>query len=96
MECFGIESLHSLIFLISLVGCLLQLTDVSSIYFAYDTTVNVNFENEIVVQIPGITICTNLSLTVNEDYMLDRYPQLRQVPHYEVSRPSRSYHSHSV
>ena len=90
MECFGIGLFHSLIFLISLVGCLWQLTDMSNIYFSYETNVNVKFERETMVQIPGITICTNLSLTVNEDYMLDRYPQLRRVPNYEVSRPSRS------
>lgn len=59
--------------LVSLTGCLWHLMDISNIYFSYATNVNVDFERNPVVEIPGVTICTNVSLAINQGYMRSKY-----------------------
>lgn len=79
MKCLDIEIIfiRAFVAVISLLGCIWHLADISTIYFSYDTNVNVRFEHEVPVRVPGVTICTNASLTIREDYMAERYPQLR-------------------
>lgn len=79
MKCLDIEiiMIRAIVAIISLSGCIWHLADISTIYFSYETNVNVRFEHEVPVRVPGVTICTNASLTIREDYMLERYPQLR-------------------
>lgn len=68
MKYSTIDLLYSFVSIVSLFGCIWHLSDVSGIYFAYDTTINVNFEREIMVELPGITICTDVSWTFAKQY----------------------------
>ena len=43
--------------------------DISSIYFAYKTNVNVQFEREVKVQMPAVTICANTSYLTKPEFM---------------------------
>ena len=74
--------------LVSLSGCLWHLSDISKIYFNYETNVNVNFEREIMVSIPGVTICINVSHTIREDYIKEKYTLLKEIP--EESKVSQT------
>lgn len=76
MKFFEIDVFYSIVSIISLSGCLLHLTDVSSIYFSYETNVNVDFERENMVEIPGVTICTNSTFTLSNEFIDKNYPNL--------------------
>lgn len=71
-----IISIRTFVAIVSLFGCIWQSVDISNIYFSYDTNVNVRFEHEVPVQVPGVTICANVRPMIREDYMIKRYPQL--------------------
>ena len=58
---------------ISLMGCVWHVIDISHIYFSYETTVNVQFKREVVVEMPAITLCTNISYVTRYEYLKDRY-----------------------
>lgn len=87
MKCLDIEIfvIRAIVCIMSMSGCIWHLTDISSIYFSYETDVNVDFEREVMVQIPGVTICINSSLTVREDYITSRFPELLNSSLFEVS-----------
>ncbi len=38
-------------------GCLLQIYKISEIYFSYETTTYVRYENEVPLSLPALTIC---------------------------------------
>lgn len=78
MKCIEAEALfiRIVVAVISLTGCLWHLADISGIYFRYETDVHVNFEREAMVQLPGVTVCLNSSLTVREDFIASRFPEV--------------------
>jgi hypothetical protein len=86
MKCLDIEIIiiRAIVCLISLTGCIWHLTDISKIYFSYETDVNVDFEREVMVQIPGMTVCINASLAAREDYIISKYPELVNSTDYKV------------
>ncbi|OTF75638.1 degenerin-like protein [Euroglyphus maynei] len=87
----SLDILYAVGSLIAFLGCVWQLIDVSRIYFAYDTNVNVMFEREIKVEIPGVTICANLGMIANEDYLRENYrSRLESMPEY----PERKYRAY--
>ena len=59
--------------LVSLMGCVWQVLDISGVYFAYETTVSVQFKREVIVEMPALTICTNISYAANTTYLRHRY-----------------------
>ncbi|XP_046912658.2 uncharacterized protein LOC124493606 [Dermatophagoides farinae] len=80
----SIDILYAIGSLLAVLGCVWQLIDVSRIYFAYDTNVNVMFERETAVEIPGVTICMDLFKVANEEYLEEHYSkQLKQFAEYE-------------
>nr|XP_027199509.1 uncharacterized protein LOC113793650 [Dermatophagoides pteronyssinus] len=87
----SLDILYAVGSLIAFLGCVWQLIDVSRIYFAYDTNVNVMFEREVKVEIPGITVCANLGMIANEDYLLEHYrSRLESMSEY----PERKYRAY--
>lgn len=91
MKCIDVEILliRTVVSLISLFGCMWHLSDISRIYFSYETTVNVNFEQDSMVPIPGVTVCVNVSKTIREEYFYQRFPHLRGLTDAKVfSEPS--------
>ena len=43
--------------IVCLLGCVYQTFKISELYFSYETTTNVRYETEKLVNLPGITIC---------------------------------------
>ena len=78
--------IRAIVCVISLSGCIWHLSDISNIYFSYETDVSVNFEREVMVQIPGVTICINSSLAVREDYFIKKQLQVKNSSQFEVKR----------
>lgn len=85
-RCIEIEVfiIRMIIGLISFIGCVWHVSDVSGIYFSYETDVNVYFERETMVQIPGVTLCMNSSLLVREDYIVKRFPEIYNLTSFKV------------
>jgi len=94
MKCLEVEILviRTIVCLFSLSGCIWHLTDISSIYFSYETDVNVDFEREAMVQIPGVSICINSTLTAREDYLVHKFPELVNATQIEVGGGTSQYH----
>lgn len=87
----SLDILYTVGSLIAFLGCVWQLIDVSRIYFAYDTNVNVMFIREIKVEIPGVTICANLGMIANETYLQEHYrSRLESMPEY----PEKKYRAY--
>ncbi|XP_027199513.2 uncharacterized protein LOC113793653 [Dermatophagoides pteronyssinus] len=72
---------------IAVLGCAWQLIDVSRIYFAYDTNVNVMFERETKVEIPAITICMDLFKVANDEYIEENYSN--QLKHFAENKVNK-------
>ena len=43
--------------------------DISKLYFSYKTNVNIQFETEARVELPGVTLCTNTSYVIESEYL---------------------------
>lgn len=73
--------------LLALFGCFCHLIAVSRIYFAYNTNMNVIFERETKIDLPAITICTNITKLANENYLLKKYSsELQQSNEYPQAK----------
>ena len=59
--------------LVLLIGCVYQVLDISYLYFQYKTNINVRLVKESVVEMPALTICTNVSQTIRSDYLMNRF-----------------------
>src|SRR5689334_15382699 len=69
-------SLFNGIFFVSLIiGCVYQVLDISYLYFNYKTVVNVRLGRESIVEIPALSVCTNVSQIIKTDYLEERFPQ---------------------
>nr|XP_046912508.1 uncharacterized protein LOC124493476 [Dermatophagoides farinae] len=81
------DILHTFGSLLALFGCLCHLIAVSRIYFAYNTDMNVIFKRETKIDIPAITICSNISKMANEVYLLGKYStKLKQMNEYPQAK----------
>jgi len=54
--------------IVCLIGCFYQSYQISHIYFRYDTTTYVKFENSGYLQLPGITICYYKFLQLSNEF----------------------------
>lgn len=54
--------IRAIVFAVSLSGCFWHLIDVSRIYHSGETNVLVNFERDVMVPLPAVTICIDASL----------------------------------
>ena len=50
-----------------LIGCAYQSVEISKIYFLYKTTINVIYERNNDIELPGISICTEKSLMFKKE-----------------------------
>jgi hypothetical protein len=71
---YELTPIYLLFCLILLAGCIWHVLGVSRLYFEYKTNVNVRFERERLVQMPAITICSNVTQTIRRDYLMKRFP----------------------
>jgi len=55
--------------LFCLIGCLTQVYWVCEIYFSYQTTTDVRYENEAIISLPAITLCTKKIFFIREEYL---------------------------
>ncbi|CAG2105146.1 unnamed protein product [Medioppia subpectinata] len=67
-------AVRAIVCLALLIGCIWHIVDISVIYFRYETTVSTVLDIAQVVELPAITICTNVSYVVDADYLRYRYP----------------------
>ncbi len=52
-------------------GCIFHSFKISELYFSYETTTNVKYEDEKQIDVPGITICVNkLTELLNETHKM--------------------------
>jgi hypothetical protein len=54
---------------ICLAGCLFQIYKISAIYFLYETSTDVRFDNEVIISLPGLTICASKHYFVREEIL---------------------------
>ena len=65
------------IYMLCSIGCVIQITQISEIYFSYETTTDVKYEDEDPIQLPALTICGPKMYFVNELY----YTKFNQTDH---------------
>ncbi len=54
---------------ICLTGCLFQIYRISAIYFLFETSTDVRFDNEVIISLPAITICASKHYFVREEIL---------------------------
>jgi len=59
---------------ICLIGCILQIHEISLIYFKYETTTDVRYENEVNISLPAVSICFYKSYLIRNEYLLQIFP----------------------
>ena len=52
----------SFFYIICLIGSLYQIYEISEIYFLYETTTYVKYENEAKISLPAITLCARKAI----------------------------------
>ena len=72
---YELSLFHGVFISLLIIGCVYQVLDISYLYFNYKTNVNVRLERESIVEIPALSICTNVTQTIKIDYLLERFPQ---------------------
>ena len=66
---YELSVFNAIIFAILLIGCVYQVLDISHLFFSRQTNISVKLHKDSVVDLPAITICTNVSHTVNARYL---------------------------
>ncbi|CAG2104717.1 unnamed protein product, partial [Medioppia subpectinata] len=67
-------AVRAIVCLALLMGCIWHIVDISVIYFRYETTVSIVLDRAQLIELPAITICTNVSHVIDTEYLRHRYP----------------------
>jgi hypothetical protein len=71
--------------IICLTGCLYQIYEISVIYFSYETTTDVRYEDEAITQLPAITFCVPKVSMIKKEYLNQLVSNLTD-PSIEISK----------
>ena len=66
-----------IIYMLCSICCIIQITQISEIYFSYETTTDVKYEFEDPIQLPALTLCGPKKYFVNKVY----YTKFNQTDH---------------
>ena len=52
-----------------MIGCILQIHEISDNYFKYKTITEVKYENEVMISLPAITLCLKKELFIRNELL---------------------------
>lgn len=72
-----------LFYIFCLSGCMFQIYETSKIYFSYETTTKLEYDNEVKISLPAITICGLKQFYIRPEYMRQIYGNRTPVDYTE-------------